>query len=198
MPEGLTDAALVAAAVRGRRDAFSELVKRHQGTVYRIALRILRDEAEAGDAAQEAFLKAFRNLKSFDVARPFAPWLYRIARNHTLDIARSRGASLELLERGAPDEDAGEDAAGAVGRDAADESPDALTLLEGAQLAQRVGGAIARLDVKYREVIELYHYENLTYEEIAGTLGIPIGTVMTRIFRARGKLAELLRNEKAA
>lgn len=198
MPEGLTDAALVAAAVRGRREAFSELVKRHQGTVYRIALRILRDEAEAGDAAQEAFLKAFRNLQGFDLARPFAPWLYRIARNQSLDVARAKGASLELLERSSPDEDAGEEAAGAVGRDAAAEGPDALAMIEGAQLAQRVGGAVSRLDAKYREVIELYHYENLTYEQIAGTLGIPIGTVMTRLFRARGKLAELLRNEKAA
>src|SRR5688500_20225550 len=98
MPDGLTDAALVAAAARGRRDAFSDLVKRHQGTVFRIALRILRDEGEASDAAQEAFLKAFRNLQSFDTARPFAPWLYRIARNHALDMARSKSASTERLE----------------------------------------------------------------------------------------------------
>ena len=199
MPEGLTDAALVAAAVRGRREAFSELVKRHQGTVFRIALRIVRDDGEASDAAQEAFLKAFRNLQSFDTARPFAPWLYRIARNHALDMVRSKGASLELLERAASAGDDEEDeGAGAVGRDVADDAPDAFTQVAGAELARRIGDALARLDPKYREVIELYHYENLTYDEIAGTLGVPIGTVMTRIFRARGKLAELLKKERAA
>lgn len=193
MPDGLTDAALIAAAARGRREAFSELVKRHQGTVFRIALRILRDEGEANDAAQEAFLKAFRNLQSFDTARPFAPWLYRIARNHALDMVRSKKASPEVLESAsrAGDEDE-DDGAGAVGRDVADDAPDAFTQVAGAELAKRIGGALARLDAKYREVIELYHYENLTYDEIAGTLAVPIGTVMTRIFRARQKLAQLL------
>jgi RNA polymerase sigma-70 factor (ECF subfamily) len=197
MPEGLTDAALVAAAVRGRRDAFSDLVKRHQGTVFRIALRILRDDGAASDASQEAFLKAFRNLQSFDLARPFAPWLYRIARNHALDMARSKGASLEVLEKASPSDEEDE-GTGAVGRDVADEGPDAFSLVAGAELAKRVGGALSRLDPKYREVIELYHYENLTYDEIAGTLGVPIGTVMTRIHRARQKLAVLLHEEKAA
>jgi len=198
MTEGLTDAALIAAAARGRREAFSELVKRHQGTVFRIAFRILRDEGDARDAAQEAFLKAFRNLQSFDTARPFAPWLYRIARNQALDKVRSKKSSPEILERadiGDEDEDEG---AGAVGRDVADDAPDALSQVQSAELAKRVGGALTRLDGKYREVIELYHYENLTYDEIAGTLGVPIGTVMTRIFRARQKLAQLLHEEKAA
>lgn len=198
MTEGLTDAALIAAAVRGRREAFSDLVKRHQGTVFRIALRILRDEGEASDAAQEAFLKAFRNLQSFDTARPFAPWLYRIARNHALDMARSKSASperLEIARIGGDDEDEG---AGAVGRDVADDAPDSFALIDSAELAKRVGGALGRLDAKYREVIELYHFENLSYDEIAGTLGVPIGTVMTRIHRARKKLAEILHEEKAA
>lgn len=198
MTEGLADAALITAAVRGRREAFSDLVKRHQGTVFRIAFRILRDEGDAGDAAQEAFLKAFRNLQSFDTTRPFAPWLYRIARNQALDKVRSKKSSPEVLERAGNDDEDQDEGAGAVGRDAADDTPDALTQVESAELAKRVGGALTRLDGKYREVIELYHYENLTYDEIAGTLGVPIGTVMTRIFRARKKLAELLHEEKAA
>jgi RNA polymerase sigma-70 factor, ECF subfamily len=197
MTDGLTDAALIAAAVRGRREAFSEIVKRHQGTVFRIALRILRDEAAANDAAQEAFLKAFRNLQSFDTARPFAPWLYRIARNHSLDVVRSRRASPELLESASRAGDEEEDeGAGAVGRDVADDAPDAFSQVASAELAKRIGGALERLDPKYREVIELYHYENLTYDEIAGTLNVPIGTVMTRIFRARQKLAVLLQDSK--
>ncbi len=197
MNDASNDAVAAAQAVRGDRAAFATLVKRHQGTVYRIALRILRDEGDASDAAQEAFLKAFRNLASFDTSRPFAPWLYRIARNHTLDVARHKGRSPEDLERAdRDDEDAG---VGAVGRDVADaEAQDALSMLEGADLKRRIGGALGKLDPKYREVVELYHFEGLTYDEIAATLGVPIGTVMTRLFRARGKLAEALKNLRAA
>lgn len=197
MTEQTTDSSLAAEAVRGNRAAFAALVKRHQGTVFRICLRILRDEGDAGDAAQEAFLKAFRNLQGFDVSRPFAPWLYRIARNHALDVARHKGASPEELERAdREEEDAG---VGAVGRDVADpEAPSALSMLEGAEAKAAIAAALAKLDPKYREVVELYHYEGLTYDAIAGTLGIPIGTVMTRLFRARGKLAEALAHMRAA
>lgn len=197
MNDASNDAVAAAQAVRGDRAAFAALVKRHQGTVYRIALRILRDEGDANDAAQEAFLKAFRNLASFDTGRPFAPWLYRIARNHTLDVARHKGRSPEDLERAdRDDEDAG---VGAAGRDVADpEAQDALSMLEGADLKRRIGGALEKLDPKYREVVELYHFEGLTYDEIAATLGVPIGTVMTRLFRARGRLAEALKNLRAA
>src|SRR5579859_4041791 len=99
MPESRTDAALAAAARGGDRAAFSEVVKRHQGTVYRLALRILGDPGDANDAAQEAFLKAYRNLSSYDPGRPFAPWLFRIARNHSLDVRRKKTGSPEQLER---------------------------------------------------------------------------------------------------
>ena len=197
MNDPRADAQLAKEAARGNRAAFAELVKKHQGTVFRIALRILKSDPEANDAAQEAFLKAFKNLSSFDAERPFAPWLYRIARNQALDVARRAGSSPEELERAdREDEDEG---VGAVGRDVADpEAADALTLLEGAEAKRAIAAALAALDPKYREVIELYHYEGLTYDEIAGTIGTPIGTVMTRIFRARGKLAEALRTLRAA
>src|SRR3954467_11730076 len=105
------DAALAAAAVSGSRTAFSDLVRRHQGVVFRIARRILKDDGEAADAAQEAFLKAFKNLAQFDRSRPFAPWLYRIARNHALDVARSKGVSIEVLERAGATDDADDAAA---------------------------------------------------------------------------------------
>ena len=197
MPESRTDAALAAAARGGDRAAFSEVVKRHQGTVYRLALRILGDPGDANDAAQEAFLKAYRNLSSYDPGRPFAPWLFRIARNHSLDVRRKKTGSPEQLERADPDDP--DDAPGAVGRNTPDEaSPDALSLLQGAELRARIGDALARLDPKYREVVELYHYEGLTYDEIAQTLAIPIGTVMTRIHRGRGRLADALKTLRAA
>lgn len=198
MSDPQTDAALAARAAGGDRAGFAELVRRHQGTVYRIAHRILRDEGEASDAAQEAFLKAFRNLATFDTSRPFAPWLYRIARNQALDVARRKGSSPEVLERASDDPEDDDGEVGAVGRNVADtESPDAFAALDAAQVRARIGGALGALDGKYREVIELYHFEEMTYDEIANTLGIPIGTVMTRIHRGRARLAEALKNLKA-
>lgn len=198
MPDTRTDAELARGAASGQRASFEELVRRHQGTVYRICVRILRDEGEAADAAQEAFLKAFRNLSSFDASRAFAPWLYRIARNHALDVARHRGLAVEVLERNDPDEDEDEDGAGAVGRDVAADEPDALTQLEGHEVKSRIAAALASLDPKYREPIELFHYEGLTYDEIATTLGVPIGTVMTRIHRGRARLATALATMRPA
>ena len=196
-PELANEADVAKRAVLGDRAAFAALVKRHQGTVYRIALRILRDEGDANDAAQEAFLKAFRNLGGFDTTRPFAPWLYRIARNQSLDVARRKGASPEELERA--DRDDEDEGVGAVGRDVADaDAGDALSMLEGADAKRRIGDALGKLDAKYREVVELYHFEGLTYDEIATTLNVPIGTVMTRLFRARGKLADALKSLRAA
>jgi RNA polymerase sigma factor (sigma-70 family) len=88
---------------------------------------------------------------------------------------------------------------GAVGRDVADpDASDALAMLEGAEAKRKIAAALLTLDGKYREVVELYHFEGLTYDEIAETLAVPIGTVMTRLFRARGKLADALQSLRAA
>ena len=177
------DAALARAAARGDRKAFGQLVDLHKRSVYGLCLRLLRHPEEARDAAQETFVRGFGALASFDAAQPFAPWILRIARNHCLDTLRRRLPEAAQVALDAEPED------GAPVRELADtEAPAADTLLERAQTGRALEAAVAGLPERYREVIQLFHVEHLSYKEIAGTLDVPIGTVMTWLHRARGQL----------
>lgn len=177
------DAALARAAAKGDKVAFGKLVDLHKRAVFGLCVRLLRDPEEARDAAQEAFVRAYGAVATYDAAQPFAPWLLRIARNHCLDVLRRRvpvGAQVQL---DAEPED------GAPARELADsEAPAADTLLERAQTRTALEAAVAGLPPNYREVVHLFHVEHLSYKEIAATLDVPIGTVMTWLHRARGRL----------
>jgi RNA polymerase sigma-70 factor, ECF subfamily len=171
------------AAARGDRLAFGRLVDLHKRTVYGLCLRLLRDPEESRDAAQETFVRAYAAISTYDAAQPFAPWILRIARNHCLDQLRRRAPQGQLvpLDRPATDD--------APATELADErTPPADTQLEQAQDRGALEAAVSALPENYREVIHLFHVEHLSYREIATTLDVPIGTVMTWLHRARGKL----------
>jgi RNA polymerase sigma-70 factor, ECF subfamily len=150
-------------------------------------VRLLRDPEEARDAAQEAFVRAYEALPSYDAALPFTPWLLRIARNHCLDLYR-RGRARPALMRG----DAEEIARHELPDPDAEGADEVLVRAEGqAQLE----AAIARLPDDQREALLLFHQEQLSYREIAAVLEVPIGTVMTWLHRARQKLRVELKQE---
>jgi len=177
------EAGLARAAARGDRRAFGQLVDLHKRTVYGLCFRLLRDAEESKDAAQESFVRAFAAVSTYDAAQPFAPWILRIARNHCLDLLRRRTPAAQRVELDAEPEE------GAGARELAD--PDALRgddLMERRQLAGVLEKAVAELPPNYREVVHLFHVEHLSYKEIAATLEVPIGTVMTWLHRARGRL----------
>ena len=158
-------------------NAFAELVRRYQGRLYRLAYRMLGNAEEAQDATQEAFLRAYRALSSFRLDASFSPWMYRIATNVCLDMLRSRRPQASL--------------------DESPLDPPATLSVEGA-VAERerlraVAEAVGRLPVGLRTVFLLRHEAELSYEEIAQTLGLPLNTVRTRLFRARNALKELLK-----
>jgi RNA polymerase sigma-70 factor (ECF subfamily) len=179
-----TDAGLALAAARGDRASFSRLVDLHKRTVFGLCVRLLRDAEESRDAAQEAFVRAYAALGTYDPAQPFAPWLLRIARNHCLDVLRRR---LPEARQVALDADASDGEAPV--RELADaDAPGADALLERAQTREVLEAAVGELPPNYREVIHLFHVEQLSYKEIAETLEVPIGTVMTWLHRARGRL----------
>jgi RNA polymerase sigma-70 factor (ECF subfamily) len=181
------DAAFARAAARGDKQAFSRLVDLHKRAVFGLCLRLLRDSEEARDAAQETFVRAYGAVGTYDASQPFAPWLLRIARNHCLDQLRRRVPVAAQLQLDAEPED------GAPARELADTaSPAADDLLEQAQTRTALEAAVAQLPPNYREVVHLFHVEHLSYKEIASTLDVPIGTVMTWLHRARGKLRESL------
>ncbi len=190
-PELPVEAALARAAARGDRTAFAKLVELYKRPVYGLCLRLLQDREEARDAAQEAFLRAWGAVGSYDPIQPFAPWVLRIARNHCIDVARRRLPAARRLEL-----DAGVEREGLELADPA--TLGAHEALERVEVATTLDDAVASLPAKYREVIHLFHVEQMSYKEIAATMEIPIGTVMTWLHRARARLRVALVADGAA
>jgi RNA polymerase sigma-70 factor (ECF subfamily) len=173
------EADLIAKARAGNLFAFEEIVKRHQRRVYAVARRILRRHDLADDVAQETFIRAHRALGDFDLTRPFGPWVCRIAANLAINQVRSPQHREEPLdERPLPA--------------AADGGNPLAGLLE-AEAQAMLERAMDELPPEQRAVFVLRASEELSYKEIAEALGISIGTVMSRLWRAREKLRTLLR-----
>jgi RNA polymerase sigma-70 factor (ECF subfamily) len=183
----LTDQDVVQRCLAGDPDAFATLVERYGGRVYNVALRITNDPDAANDCAQEAFIRAYRALHQYDPALPFGPWLYRIATNASLNyVQRWRGheTAVEELPESA---------------DEPDDRPEATTLRR--EEVAEVVAAMADLPAAYRAALTLRHMQQLSYQEVADALGIPLGTVKTHLHRARAALKARLaarRQERSA
>ena len=173
------DAALVARAQAGERTAFSLLVRRHQTTVYRVCYRILGNELDAEDAAQEAFLRAFRKLHTFLGQSTFRTWLLRLTVN----------VSLNERERRRPPHPDGTDR-GAERHPAPEPGPEAELLRS--ELAATVQRALQGLRHEHRAAVVLRDLEGLSYAEVAAALGVPEGTAKGWAHRGRERLKELL------
>ncbi len=185
-PSLTAEAAWTRSAARGDKHAFGRLVDLHKRSVYGLCVRLLRDAEDARDAAQEAFARAYAALQTYDPAQPFAPWVLRIARNHCLDVLRRRLPDAQRVEIDAyPGEEPPRELADASAA-RADEA------VERRELAGALERAVAALPPNYREVVQLFHVEHLSYKEIASTLDVPIGTVMTWLHRARARLKDAL------
>jgi RNA polymerase sigma-70 factor (ECF subfamily) len=173
------EAQLLARAQRGHLFAFEEIVRRYQRRVYAVALRIVRRHDVADDVAQEAFVRAHRNLGSFDSARPFGPWICRITANLALNHLRSPQAREQELPEGHAER--------------ASARPDPLAELLDDEARRVLDRALGELPAEQRAVFVMRVMEDLSYREIADALGIAQGTVMSRLFRARERLREALR-----
>jgi RNA polymerase sigma-70 factor (ECF subfamily) len=175
---GPDEAFLLARARQGDLAAFEEVVRRYQRRVYGVALRIVRAHDTADDVAQEAFVRAWRALDRFDLGRPFGPWVCRIAANLAVNQVRSPRAREEGLPEGHAE------------TPSADPSP--LGAVLDVEARRLLDEAVAGLSPEQRAVFVLRAVEEMSYEEIAGTLGVSPGTVMSRLFRARERLAKAL------
>ncbi len=175
------DDEVLAAARAGDPDAFQELALPHTDTVRRLARSFAHTWEDADDMAQEALVRAFRAVRSFRGESAFSTWLLRVTRYTCMDWYRSKVGKARMRERGEPP-----DAAGSSG-----EFPERV-LRQKRRIAD-VRSAIDTLDPKYRVPLVLYDLEGLTYEEVADVEGIPIGTVRSRLSRAREKLAAAIR-----
>ena len=186
------DASLALSAARGDRRAFARLVEENKRSVYGLCLRLLSDSEEAKDAAQEAFTRAYASLESYDLEQAFAPWVLRIARNHCLDLLRRRLPARARVELDAEEEDGPHRELADTTSESADDA------IQKAQTRVALERAVAALPPNYREVVHLFHVEQLSYAEIAATMGIPLGTVMTWLHRARAQLRTLLEGQEVA
>ena len=177
---------LVRAAQRGDMSAFEDLVARHRDKIYARALSMMRNEEEAIDLSQEAWVKGWQRLRQFQGEASFGTWMTRIVINLCLDQLRKqkrqRTESIEELT----------EESGGVERQMPVLTVNPTAGLERAELRQRIDRAMAQLSYEHRTVLVLHEFEEMEYKEIARTMGCSIGTVMSRLFYARRKLAALL------
>jgi RNA polymerase sigma-70 factor, ECF subfamily len=182
------DRQLVERAQQGDKHAFELLVSKYQRKLSRLLSRFVKDQAEVEDVAQEAFIKAYRALPSFRGDSAFYTWLYRIgintAKNYLVAMGRRAPTTTEFNSEDAEDFDDGEQL-----RDI--NTPEHLLMTR--QIADTVNAAMSELPEELRAAIQLREIEGLSYEEIAVAMDCPIGTVRSRIFRAREAIAERLR-----
>lgn len=183
--ESERDRELILRAQRGDRPAFQELVERHQRRAFSIALGLVRDEQDASEIVQEAFLRVYRGLDAFNGAASFFTWLYRIVKNLSIDLMRRPAWQRELS-----DELAGDQSDALFLARIADANPE--DTLRRRELAAAVGKAIDALPPYHRAVILMREVEGMSYEEMAAAAGVSKGTIMSRLFHARKKLQRVL------
>lgn len=177
--EASSDRDLILRARHGEVEAFGELVRIHQAGVFNVCYRMLGERREAEDLAQEAFIRAYERMRIFDAERPFGPWMRRVAANVCLNhLSAQKPEDAELDDE----------------RDAVN-APSTEAGREVQEEAERVHMALASLPSHYRMVIELRHYQEMSYDEIATAMKIPLSAVKSHLFRARKMLAEKLSHE---
>ena len=183
--EQLDDRALVARVLEGNRDRFTELVKRYEKRVVNYVYRITHRYEEAHDLTQEIFVKVFVALDRYDPKYQFSTWLFRIAQNSAIDALRKKSIAEVPIAKQSNDEETKD-------REFADTGVSPYRALKNKQLAAAIDKAVVELPADYRELIQLRHFAELSYEEIASMKKLPLGTVKNKLFRARNMLKESL------
>ena len=188
--EAEEDRGLIAKAQQGDTVAFRKLVERHQHRAFAIALSLVRDETDARELVQDAFLRVFKGLNSFQGGSSFFTWLYRIITNLSIDLIRKPGRQLVDIDESRFESDESQEAEFPLlsrvdGSDPAD-------VVRRREIAGRLQAALEALPPYHRGVIVMREIEGLSYEEMAQAMGVSKGTIMSRLFHARQKLQKAL------
>ncbi|MBX3173451.1 MAG: sigma-70 family RNA polymerase sigma factor [Gemmatimonadaceae bacterium] len=186
----LPDADVVVLAQQGREPAFRELIRRYERPVYSLIYRMVRDTAASEDLAQDAFIKVLNHLDKYRPEFKFSSWLFKIANNVAIDHLRRR--QLETVSMDGSPHAATSTEVESTSFELADQGESPLDELASRELGAIIEQAIGKLRPEYRNCIMLRHVEGRSYEEIAATLDLPLGTVKTYIHRARHELREAL------
>lgn len=188
--EAEEDKALIARAQAGDKEAFRRLVERHQQRAFSIALGLVRDENDARELVQDAFLRVYKSLGTFQGGSSFFTWLYRIITNLSIDLIRKPGRQVQDLDEARIDSESSNLAnfpflSRVDGSDPAD-------VVRRTEIAARLKEALEALPPYHRGVILMREVEGLSYEEMAQAMGVSKGTIMSRLFHARQKLQRAL------
>jgi len=179
----LTDGELIAKAIRGREDGFEELVRRYQRPITNYAYRILNNYDASLDVTQEVFIKVYNSLRKYSSEYKFSTWIYRIAHNAAIDHIRRNSMVQQSLET--------ENSDGAYQLQLESPNPTPEQDREVSEWRTEIEAAVKCLPAAYRDLILLRHSRDLSYDEIAGVTGLPLGTVKNRLFRAREMMREI-------
>lgn len=175
-----SDGELLARSQAGDKEAFGVIVRRHMKRAYYAALAIVGEHHEAMDLSQEAFVRAYKGIRKFDTSMAFFPWFYRILKNLWINRGR-KGRHIKFTSL-----TAGDDEEGQIDIASSDAGP--FVAAERSEMAKVLAQEMDALDGEKREILYLRHFENMSYREMAETLGIPEGTVMSRLHGARQAL----------
>lgn len=186
----LPDADVVVLAQQGRDAAFRELIRRYERPVFSLVYRMVRNRETAEEIAQDTFIKALNNIERYSPAFKLSSWLFKIANNLAIDHLR-KGHLRTISLSGAPDAATASEIE-ATSFEVASSVPSPLQAMESRELGSAIEQAIGRLRPEYRSCIIMRHVEGRSYEEIAATLDLPLGTVKTYIHRARAELRKAL------
>ena len=182
----LDDRTLVERILGGERDLFTTLVGRYEKRLVNYVYRITHRYEDAHDLAQEIFVKVYLALDRYDPKYQFSTWLFRIAQNSAIDALRKKSIAEVPLARPTEEEPSGKE------REFADDGVSPYRALKNKQLSAAIDVAVEKLPADYRELIQLRHFAELSYEEIASMKKLPLGTVKNKLFRARNLLKESL------
>jgi RNA polymerase sigma-70 factor (ECF subfamily) len=186
----LTDQEIVALARQGREAAYRELIGRYQRPVFSLIYRLVRDREKSEDLAQDTFIKVLNALDRYDPSYKFSSWIFKIAHNTSLDHLRKKEPITLSLDGSPHAETASEQEASVIQALSTEETPEDYAASR--ELGATLEVAIGKLRPEYRTAIILCHVEGRPYEEIAETMGVPLGTVKTYIHRARNALKKEL------
>ncbi len=185
------DLELVAKAKEGDQNAFGKLMTRYRDSIFFMVLKMVHNRDDAEDLTIEAFGKAFNNIGNYSADFAFSTWLFKIATNNSIDFIRKKRLLTTSLDQTSTTED-GETSPIAV----RDHAPNPEQSIIKDQRAEKIRSAIEELSPKYRSLIELRYLDELSYEEIAEKLDIPLGTVKAQLFRAKDMLYNILKITK--
>ena len=192
--KALYDMELVERAKSGDEKAYAKLLSRYRDSIYFMLLKMVGSKVDAEDLTIEAFGKAFRNIELYSPNYAFSTWLFKIASNNGIDFLRRKKAKVVSIDQESEDKEAG----GARQITICDDEPDPSESMIRSQTVETVRAVVDKLKPRYKRLVELRYFKELTYEEIAEQLEMPIGTVKAQLFRSRELLYNILKNTETA